>query len=117
MLKKERYWQMVNYKKIDEMWDTGKFDIAQPINTGVWIQKLDLVCKTESCETCCYSDIDKFSMLTCYYSDISEDDITKYLLAFKPRELLRSARSLDYNYWFKELQKTYPIKDFPEYYI
>lgn len=114
---------MVDYKKIDEMWNTGKFQVGLTIINGKFDDTLDLVCTSEDCNRCLYTknyNDDNSSVFECEYGYISSRDIESYLLYFKPKEVMRRVRGLpekDFKYWFDKLQETYPIKDFPEYYV
>ena len=110
----------MDFNKVNDMWHTGRFEIAMPISNGKWVDSIGIVCKMEKCVACSYAVLDDFDMFSCYYNDVSDKDAEEYLMTFKPKEVLKFIRKLpkkDYDHWFNKLQKNFPINTFPEYYV
>ena len=110
----------MDFKKIDEMWDTGKFEIT--ISRNHEIYSMGLLCVYDrDCYNCKLDVLNEHGQ--CLYKNMSTCSnkiIELYLLKNKPKVLIKEIRACptdDIRYWITKLQETYPIKDFPEYYI
>ena len=110
----------MDFKKIEEMWNTGKFDIVQGKIYGEANKVLTLLCQTASCEICPHSKQEVYGDINCEYDCVFSRDVEMYLLKNKPKEVINRVRLLpedDYKYWITKLQENFPIDKFPEYYI
>jgi hypothetical protein len=108
---------------VEELLNNKKFDICIPLHNGVWQPKLDLVCGVEDCDFCEYIIWKDYGVThECYYSSISEERVTKHLVENKPKILLSFLRDMklpeiNIRYWHKEIQKFYPLEEYPELWI
>lgn len=108
--------------RVQEMYETGKFDICIPLNNGVWVNSLDLVCRNEMCMSCSYGSTTPDFVCICEFGSIEEKEIEKYLIENKPREILRLIQKMqlpqaNVKYWHGKIKEKFSVEDYPEIWV